>query len=153
MIEAGARFVTVGTTGWDTHAGNFTALRRLLPPLDQALAALVVDLEQRGMQSETIVACGGEFGRTPQINAGGGRDHWSRAMSFLICGGGFKSGYVHGVTDSHGLDPSDDGCSPDDLSATILTLLGFPARYQLHTNAGRPVELFKQGQPIAEVIC
>jgi hypothetical protein len=152
LIEAGARFVTLGTDGWDTHVGNFTALRRLLPPLDTALAALVVDLEQRGMLHETIVICGGEFGRTPQINSAAGRDHWSRVMTFFACGGGFQRGYVHGSSDVHGMDPVDGACSPDDLGATLLTLLGFPSDFQVHTAAGRPVELFKNGTPISELI-
>jgi Protein of unknown function (DUF1501) len=152
LIEAGARFVTLGTSGWDTHTGNFATLRRLLPPLDQALAALIIDLEQRGILHETIVVCGGEFGRTPHVNAAGGRDHWSRAMTVLISGGGLKRGYVHGSSDGHGFDPTDDGCSPDDFAATLLKLLGFPSSYQLHTAAGRPVELFKYGRTIGQII-
>jgi uncharacterized protein (DUF1501 family) len=152
LFEAGARFVTLGTTGWDTHTGNFATLRRLLPPLDQALAALIVDLEQRGMLQDTIVICGGEFGRTPHVNAAGGRDHWSRTMSVLMSGGGLKSGYVHGTSDSRGFDPTDDDCSPDDLAATLLTLLGFSANYQMHTLSGRPVELFKNGSVISQII-
>jgi hypothetical protein len=152
LIEAGARFVTLGTSGWDTHTGNFATLRRLLPPLDQALAALITDLDQRGMLHDTLVVCGGEFGRTPQVNAAGGRDHWSRAMTVLMSGGGLKSGHVYGSSDSRGFDPIDVDCSPDDVSATLLTLLGFPANYQLHTTAGRPVELFKYGRVIGEII-
>jgi uncharacterized protein DUF1501 len=152
LIEAGARFVTLGTSGWDTHTGNFAALRRLLPPLDQALAALITDLEQRGMLNDTLVVCGGEFGRTPQVNAAGGRDHWSRAMTVLMSGGGLKSGYVHGSSDSQGFDATDGDCSPDDIAATLLTLLGFPANYQVHTTTGRPVELFKYGKTMGEII-
>jgi hypothetical protein len=152
LIEAGARFVTIGTDGWDTHAGNFATLRRLLPPLDQALAALIIDLDQRGLLQNTLVACGGEFGRTPQVNAGAGRDHWSRVMTMFLSGGGLKSGYIHGASDSQGFDPTHDGCSPDDLAATLLTLLGFSANHQVHTTAGRPVELFKSGRPIQQLI-
>jgi hypothetical protein len=152
LIEAGARFVTVGTDGWDTHVGNFAALRRLLPELDQALAALVVDLDQRGMLDETLVVCGGEFGRTPVVNANAGRDHWSRAMTFLLAGGGLKRGHVHGATDPRGEDPTDGACTPDDLGATLLSLLGFPAAHPVHTTAGRPVELFKHGTPIEGMI-
>jgi Protein of unknown function (DUF1501) len=152
LIEAGARFVTVGTNDWDTHVGNFAALRRLLPQLDQALAALVVDLDQRGMLAETLVVCGGEFGRTPLVNANAGRDHWSRAMTYFAAGGGLKPGHVHGGTDPRGFDPIEAACSPDDWSATLLAQLGFPATYPLHTTAGRPVELFKNGAPIAAVV-
>lgn len=152
LVEAGARFVTVGTNDWDTHANNFQTLRRELPPLDLALGGLICDLEERGMLDETLVVCGGEFGRTPLVNGTAGRDHWSRAMTFFLSGGGLKSGYVHGGTDARGFDPSDAGCSPDDLGATILSLLGFSAHHKVHTTAGRPVELFKNGAPIADII-
>src|SRR5206468_12709717 len=80
LIEAGARFVTLGVGGWDTHSDNFRALRgRLLPPLDRALPALIRDLASRGLLDETIVVCAGEFGRTPRVNPSAGRDHWSRS--------------------------------------------------------------------------
>jgi hypothetical protein len=152
LIEAGARFVTVGTTGWDTHTGNFAALRNLLPPLDQAFAGLVIDLEQRGLLAETLVVCGGEFGRTPLVNQAGGRDHWSRTISFLMAGGGLKRGYVHGSSDPKGIDANDRDCTPDDLAATLLSLLGFPAEYKLQTTSGRPVAMFQNGRPIEALI-
>jgi hypothetical protein len=152
LIESGARFVTLGTSGWDTHVGNFTALRGLLPPLDQALAALVVDLEQRGMLEKTLVVCGGEFGRTPYVNGAAGRDHWARALSFFMSGGGLKRGYVHGSTDARGFDPSDAPCAPDDLAATILTLLGIPGDYRIQTMTGRPIDLVERGVPLADII-
>lgn len=152
LIEAGARFVTVSTTGWDSHSDNFRTLRGLLPPLDQALATLVVDLRQRGMLDETLVVCGGEFGRTPQVNRSAGRDHWSRAMSYLLAGGGMKAGFVHGSTDTHGFDPISDACSPDDLAATLLSQFGFPPEFTLHTASGRPVKLFEHGQVIEGIV-
>lgn len=152
LIEAGSRFVTIGTNDWDTHVNNFTIMRQLLPQLDRALAALVIDLDQRGMLDETLVVCGGEFGRTPIVNGNAGRDHWSRAMTFFMCGGGLKKGHVHGNTDPRGQDPIEAPCSPDDLGATLFSLLGFPANHQVHTTAGRPVELFKSGAAIADVI-
>ena len=152
LIEAGSRFVTIGTNDGDTHVNNFTALRLLLPRLDRAMSALIVDLDQRGMLDETLVVCGGEFGRTPIVNVNAGRDHWSRSMTFFMCGGGLKQGYVHGNTDPRGHDPVEAPCSPDDLGATLLTLLGFPANHQVPTTDGRPVELFKSGSAIADVI-
>jgi hypothetical protein len=152
LIEAGARFVTVGTDGWDTHVANFATLRRLLPQLDQALAGLVVDLDERGMLDETLVLCGGEFGRTPEVNGNAGRDHWSRAMTFFLAGGGLKAGHVHGSTDARGHDPVDGPCSPDDLGATLLALLGFPPQHIVHTTSGRPVKLFEHGTPLPQVI-
>jgi hypothetical protein len=152
LIEAGARFVTVGVPGWDTHTSNFAALRGLLPPVDQAVAALVADLDQRGMLDETLVVCGGEFGRTPVVNGAAGRDHWSRAMSVLLAGGGLRRGYVHGATDEQGFDPVDDACTPDDLAATVLALLGFPHDHEVHTTSGRPVKLMEFGVPIRAIM-
>ena len=97
LIEAGARFVSLGFGGWDTHGNNFRVLRdRLLPPLDKAISALVRDLESRGLLDETVVICAGEFGRTPRVNTTAGRDHWARSMAVLLAGGGFPGGAVYG---------------------------------------------------------
>lgn len=152
LIEAGARFVSLSAPGWDTHAGNFTSLRQLAPPLDRALATLITDLDQRGMLDQTLVVCGGEFGRTPIVNSAGGRDHWSRAMSVLLAGGGLRRGHVHGATDERGFDPAEAPCTPDDLAATLLTLLGFPHDEQVLAASGRPVKLAEFGKPIGEII-
>src|SRR5262249_30177056 len=109
LVEAGARFVTVGLGGWDTHAGNFVALRtRLLPPLDQALSALVRDLDERGLLGSTVVYCAGEFNRTPRVNSAAGRDHWARSMAVFLAGGGLRKGYAHGSTDGQGAAPAHD---------------------------------------------
>lgn len=149
LIDAGARFVTVGFGDWDTHVNNFTRLRTsLLPQLDAALAALLNDLGESGLLDETIVYCTGEFGRTPSVNASAGRDHWSRAMSALLAGGGFRGGFVHGKTTGDGSEPEFSPCSPDDVSASIFQQLGFAPTHQLPTQAGRPVALFRNGHVI-----
>jgi Protein of unknown function (DUF1501) len=149
LIAAGARFVTIEFGGWDTHANNFTQLRTtLLPQLDPALAALIEDLDMQGLLDETIVYCTGEFGRTPEVNSSAGRDHWSRSMTALVAGGGFRRGFVYGATDKEGNDPSDNPCSPDDLSATIFHQLGFPPTHIVQTQAGRPVPIFKNGRVV-----
>jgi hypothetical protein len=149
LVEAGVSFATVTLGGWDTHAGNFGALRgNLLPRLDTALAALVADLEARGLLDRTVVYCAGEFGRTPRINRSNGRDHWSRSMAVLLAGGGFSRGHVHGRTDSRGIAPAADACSPDDVSATVFQALGIGPRHELHTPAGRPIALFRDGKVI-----
>jgi uncharacterized protein (DUF1501 family) len=146
LIEAGARFVTVGLGGWDTHAGNFAALRGgLLPQLDRTLAALLSDLDQRGLLDSTLVYCAGEFGRTPKINRAAGRDHWAQSMAVLLAGGGIAKGYAHGATDGQGTAPAADPCSPDDVSATVFRCLGVDPRHELQTSTGRPVALFRQG--------
>jgi hypothetical protein len=149
LVEAGVRFATVTLGGWDTHAGNFAALRNnLLPRLDTALAALVADLDARGLLDRTVVYCAGEFGRTPRINRNNGRDHWSRSMSVLLAGGGFCGGQAHGHTDGQGMGPASDACSPDDVSATIFQALGVGPRHELHTPGGRPIALFREGKVI-----
>jgi Protein of unknown function (DUF1501) len=153
LIEAGVRFVTVGLGGWDTHAGNFRTLRGfLLPQLDQALAALIADLEGRGLLDSTIVYCAGEFGRTPLVNSAAGRDHWARSMAVLLAGGGFKKAYVHGATDAHGMLPSADPCLPDDISATIFHRLGIEPRHEITSLTGRPIAVFREGKIIEPLL-
>jgi hypothetical protein len=147
LIEAGARFVTLGFGGWDTHNDNFRTLRtRLLPPLDRAVSALIGDLASRGLMDETIVLCAGEFGRTPRVNPRAGRDHWSRSMAVLLAGGGFPGGAVYGATDERGTAPIRDACSPDDLAATIFRRLGFDPSHQVLSAGGRPVPIFRDGR-------
>jgi hypothetical protein len=153
LIEAGARFVTIGMGGWDTHGANFASLRnRLLPPLDQALAALIEDLDARGLLDSTIVYCAGEFGRTPRVNGTAGRDHWARSMAVLLAGGGFCKGMVYGGTDGEGMVPASDPCSPDDVSATIFAGLGIDPRHELQTTSGRPIALFREGKVLSSIL-
>jgi hypothetical protein len=147
LIEAGARFVTLGVGGWDTHGNNFQALRnRLLPPLDKALAALIRDLNARGLLDETIVLCAGEFGRTPRVNGTAGRDHWARSMAVLLAGGGIPGGAVFGATDERGMAPCRDICSPDDLAATVFRRLGFGPHHEVRSASGRPISIFREGR-------
>lgn len=147
LIEAGARFVTIGMSGWDTHSGNFAALRtRLLPQLDAALSALIGDLDQRGLLKSTLVLCAGEFNRTPNVNRQAGRDHWARSMSVFLAGGGIKGGTVYGSTDAHGKRPKTNPCSPDDLAATVFAALGYKPNHQVTSTTGRPMELFRKGK-------
>lgn len=153
LIEAGVRFVTIGLGGWDTHGANFTTLRfNLLPQLDRTLAALIGDLDRRGLLKSTIIYCAGEFNRTPRINSAAGRDHWSRSMAVLLAGGGFPGGYVHGSTDGQGMAPNQDPCSPDDVSATIFEHLGVGPRHEVRTVSGRPVAIFREGKVIGNLL-
>jgi hypothetical protein len=147
LVEAGVRFVTISLGGWDTHGQNFNALRtRQLPPLDQALSTLIGDLDGRGMLENTIVYCAGEFNRTPRINNNAGRDHWARSMSVVLAGGGFRRGYAHGATDSQGMAPATEPCTPDDIAATIFDNLGLDPHQELQTPTGRPIQLFREGR-------
>jgi hypothetical protein len=153
LLEAGGRFITIGFGDWDTHDNNFTRLRNaLLPQLDQALAALIEDLSSRGLLEETLIYCAGEFGRTPSVNSNAGRDHWSRAMTVLLAGGGIRGGTVVGMTDEHASDPAERPCSPDDVSATLFHQLGFAPTRQVQTPSGRMIPLFRNGTVIQELL-
>ncbi len=153
LVEAGVRFVTVSLGGWDTHGQNFNALRaRLLPTLDQTLSALIEDLDDRGLLDSTVVYCAGEFGRTPRINPNNGRDHWARSMAVLLAGGGFRRGYAHGTTDSQGMAPATEPCTPDDVSSTIFQCLGLDPHHELQTPTGRPIQLFREGRVLNRLL-
>jgi hypothetical protein len=153
LVEAGVRYITLSIGGWDTHARNFDTLsKRLLPQLDQTLSALIQDLCDRGMIENTIVYCAGEFGRTPKINKGAGRDHWARSMAVVLAGGGFRSGYIHGGTDLQGTAPVSEPCTPDDISSTIFHRLGIDPSQELTTSTGRPVTLFRDGKVLEKLL-
>jgi hypothetical protein len=152
LVKAGVRFVTIGMNGWDTHSQNFAQLRNdLLPRLDRGLSTLIEDLDAEGLLGETIVYCVGEFSRTPSINAQDGRDHWSRAMSVLVAGGGFKSGFAHGSTDDAGAEPDSSRCSPADVNATILNQIGIGPETRLVASSGRPMPLFREASILTEL--
>jgi hypothetical protein len=135
LVERGVPFITINWGGWDTHRDNFGRMKVLLPPLDQGLSALLEDLAQRGLLDSTIVACYGEFGRTPKIDTkapwDAGRHHYGNAMSVLVAGGGFKGGMVVGETDARGEFPKERTLYPWDLSASMYTLLGIDPKDQL----------------------
>ena len=148
LVEAGSQFVTVFWdayghfgNGWDTHVWQYPRLRQyLMPGLDQTYSALILDLESRGLLDETLVLCISEHGRTPQINnrPGGGREHWSRAYSGLLAGGGIASGKVVGRTDAHGGEVADTPVSPKDVLATSFHLLGIDPQTVVYDRQNRP---------------
>ncbi|MEO8663552.1 MAG: DUF1501 domain-containing protein [Bryobacteraceae bacterium] len=151
LVEAGARFITVNASRaiWDTHADNFKRCeKQLLPEFDSAYATLMEDLSQRGLMDSTLVVVSGEFGRTPKINAGGGRDHWPRVFSVLLAGAGIKGGQVYGSSDASGGDPQDNPVSVEDLTATIYDRLGMDPTKEYHAPNGRPVRLSNNGTPV-----
>ena len=153
LIEAGVHFVTLTSGGWDTHQNNFKSLKeRLLPRLDRAYSALLMDLKERGLLESTLVVWFGDFGRTPKINASSGRDHWASAGVACMGGGGIKTGEVVGATDGQAEFVVDDPVTPQDLAATIYHALGIPLHTWFRTQDGRPVELVPEGRPIAQLI-
>jgi len=126
MIERGVRFVQLFHEAWDHHGGLTNGVKQNAQDTDQASAALVLDLKQRGLLEDTLVVWGGEFGRTPMVQGGNdGRDHHNRCFSFWLAGGGVKPGHVHGETDELGFNVATDPVHVNDLNATLLHLLGF----------------------------
>jgi uncharacterized protein (DUF1501 family) len=153
MVEAGCRFVSIENGHWDTHRKNTMSLRDLLvPSLDQGVAALLSDLDQRGMLESTLVVVTTEFGRTPRINVMDGRDHWPQAFSIVMAGGGLKTGQVVGATDKIGATVTDRPTTPADMAATVLTVLGIDPGTILYTPQGRPIQMVSGGRPINELI-
>ncbi len=160
LLEAGVALVTVywhyegpdDSPVWDTHQNNYPHLRqRLMPPTDQALAALLADLDQRGLLDETLVLCLGEFGRTPRINKHGGRDHWPALQSVFLAGAGIRRGSVVGASDRLGAYPAELPVTPADLAGTILHLLGVPPDLEVHDRTGRPLRACS-GTPIQALL-
>ena len=153
LVEAGCRFVGIDAPGWDVHFNCFPALQGdLIPPADRAFAALVTDLEQRGMLDSTLVVMMGEMGRTPRINAQAGRDHWSMAQSILFAGGGTKPGRIIGATDHQAAAPTELPISVGDLRHTVMTLLGIDSKKEYPDSLGRPVPLTDEGKMIPGLV-
>ena len=180
LVEAGANWVTVvmenpyGGTGvpwidegaynWDSHAVNahiFKDSKVRLPIYDKVITAMVEDLYERGLNKKVMLVVTGEFGRTPGISIGKGsktkvnqpgRDHWPRAMSMLVSGGGMRTGQVIGATDSKGEEPVERPLSPNDLWATVYRHLGIDYNLSFPDHAGRPMPILPHGSPIQELL-
>jgi Protein of unknown function (DUF1501) len=154
LVEAGVAFVTVQAGGgWDTHGDNFKQLKnRLLPQFDSAVAALVTDLHDRGIQDEVLVMAMGEFGRTPKINSGAGRDHWPGAMSVLYAGGGLKMGQAIGSTNAMAEYPTSKPYTPGCVLSTMYRVLGIDHHHAFHDQAQRPMPILAEGEPIPELV-
>ena len=151
LVEIGVPVVQVNlgrVQTWDNHGGVFTALKdRLLPPVDQGMSALLDDLEASGRIDDTLVILIGEFGRTPKINAGAGRDHWGYCFSGMFAGAGVQGGQVIGKSDEIGGHPLTKAYTPEDFGATIYTALGIDPESTIYDRFGRPAQL-NLGTPI-----
>ncbi|MGE0758293.1 MAG: DUF1501 domain-containing protein [Pirellulaceae bacterium] len=151
LVEAGSTCVTVNTGYWDHHDNIHPNLEQHLPPLDAAIAALVEDLEARGMLDDVVIYCAGEFGRTPLINGHAGRDHWANCFSVLLAGGGIQGGRVLGASEPRGGEVAERPVTPLDLLATIYRLLGIPLDTHYEDALGRPVSIVGSGKPLSEL--
>jgi len=147
LVEAGVNMVQVNlgkNSSWDTHRRNFPNLKdNLLPYLDRAVSGLLDDLAENGLLERTLVVVTGEFGRTPKINADGGRDHWGPVMTSLFAGAGVRGGNVIGATDKFAAQPIADRHTIENLAATVLATLGIPRNAQWVDFDGRPHEVFR----------
>ena len=160
LIESGVKLVTVYwhrevktiDTSWDTHSRNFTELRtRLMPVVDRPIAALLEDLQAKGLLDETLIIWNSEFGRTPKINRNGGRDHWGACNTVVMAGGGIPGGQVFGQSDKAAAYPTANKVTQDDIAATIYHLLGFDPHSRIYDRNNRPHHL-ALGRPIKELL-
>jgi uncharacterized protein (DUF1501 family) len=152
LVEAGVPFVRVGRAWWDSHGQNFETHQELAPELDHVMAALLDDLEQRGLLQHTLVITLAEFGRTPAINPSLGRDHFATAWSCSLSGCGVKGGSVYGKTDATGNRVTDGEIGAAELFATIYQALGINHRKNYYVGS-RPVPLTEPGtKPVKEVL-
>ena len=150
LVESGVRFVTVTDGGWDTHQNNFKSLKdSRLPPIDQALPQLLIDLQERGLLDSTLVCWLTDFGRTPIVNSASGRDHWSSSGFAIMAGAGVPGGYVLGETTADGGAVAKDQYLSEDIATTIYAKLGIPTDLIAHSPDGRPIRLI-EGRPIRE---
>ena len=152
LLETGVKFVEVQQGGWDTHVDNFSNVERLCGLIDRPWAALLDDLKSRGLLDDTIVLWMGEFGRTPQINARNGRDHYPRATCAVIGGGGLRGGEVVGATDRLGLEVTKDRVSTADVFATLFTGLGIDPKKRFETEFGATATATDEGTPIVGLV-
>ena len=146
LVEAGVRFVTLSYGGWDMHQKISDNINKTLPAFDQAYAALIRDLEQRGLLASTLVMVSSEFGRTPRINNDAGRDHWPKVFGVLLAGGGIKAGTVYGSSDAIAAEPQDNPLTVEDLATTVYHCLGIVADKELMAPGNRPVEIVDGGK-------
>ena len=152
LVEAGVRMVTLTFGGWDMHNSITPGMRSQMPALDQALATLLLDLEERGSLKRTLVMVSSEFGRTPKINQTAGRDHWPKVFSVLLAGGGIKGGMIYGMSDATASEPELDPVSPGDLATTMYYQLGIIADKELMAPGNRPIEIVDGAHVIKPLI-
>jgi hypothetical protein len=162
LVEAGVSLVQVNwyrgpdepsdNPCWDSHTDEPNRLRNVLvPPTDQAFAALLDDLSARGLLEETLIVCAAEFGRTPRFNSRNGRDHWGPVFSVALAGAGIRGGAVHGASDRIGAQPRDGRVRPEDLTATIFHCLGHAPDTEIRDHVNRPIPL-SRGQVIHQIV-
>jgi Protein of unknown function (DUF1501) len=152
LIEAGVGCVTLAHGSWDTHAANFTSLKQQLPQIDRGVTALIQDLYDRGLDKDVVTVMWGEFGRTPKINGGAGRDHWAPVMSALVAGGGLKMGQAIGSTNARAEVPKDRPLTVPQVLSTFYQALGVDPSQTFPDGSGRPMYILDDRQPVSELL-
>lgn len=152
LAEAGVRFISMTAGGWDHHDNIKEGIKNNLPPVDKAVAALLRDLEDRGMLDSTLVMLTSEFGRTPKINKNNGRDHWPRVFSVMLAGGGVQKGLIYGKSNALAAEPDENKVGVADLATTVYNQIGINADKELMAPGGRPIEIVDGGSVIEELL-
>jgi len=152
LVEAGSRFVTMTYGGWDLHDNVQNGIRGQLPAFDQGYAALIRDLDHRGLLKSTLVCIASEFGRTPKINGTAGRDHWPKVFTVVMAGGGIKGGIAYGSSNATASEPEDNPLTVEDWAATIYHCLGINPDNKLIAPGDRPINIVKDGEVRKELL-
>ncbi|MCA9165126.1 MAG: DUF1501 domain-containing protein, partial [Planctomycetales bacterium] len=152
LVEAGVRMVTLTYGGWDMHNNVTAGMRNQMPSLDQGLAALITDLEGRGLLDSTMIMVSSEFGRTPKINQTAGRDHWPKVFSVMLAGGGIKGGLIYGTSNATASEPDLDPIGPADLATTMYYQMGIIADKELMAPGDRPIEIVDGGKVVKQLL-
>ena len=152
LVESGVRFVTMTYGGWDHHDSIDRNMKAQVPSFDQAYAALIEDLAQRGLLDSTLVVVSSEFGLTPKINQTSGRDHWPKVFSSLMAGGGIKGGQVYGSSNATASEPEENPLSVQDWATTIYSCLGITADKELMAPGARPIEIVDGGKVVKDLL-
>jgi hypothetical protein len=152
LVAAGVRMVTLTYGSWDMHNQITSGMRNQMPALDQALSALIRDLDSRGLLARTLILVSSEFGRTPKINQTAGRDHWPKVFSVMLAGGGIKGGAVYGASNATASEPDTDPVGPADLATTVYHMLGIVAESELMAPGDRPIEIVDGGKLLQPLI-
>ncbi len=152
LVQAGVGCVTLAYGGWDTHGENFKSLRKQLPQVDRGIANLIQDLHDCGMADDVVTIMWGEFGRTPKINKGAGRDHWSPVMSALIAGGGLRMGQAIGASTARGEQPKDGAYTASQVLSTVYHALGIDPAMTFPNGNGRPMYILDDRETVRELL-
>jgi uncharacterized protein (DUF1501 family) len=152
LCEAGVGFVTIQFGGWDMHGNVAQGMKNLGPKVDNAVASFLEDMRSRGLSDDILLVITGEFGRTPRINQGAGRDHWAPLSTLALAGGGLKMGQTVGESTAKAEVPKSNPVGPQDLMATVFHVLGLPQDLHYNDPTGRPSPMISGGKPIAELL-